>query len=125
MEAGTCIKAEHAGPTSRAGLTFALQMISNAVANMPVIEGALDFIDPVFAYHVGISNIGEVPTTSDSGVRLTSTWGPAWLLGCDGEQLIGAVTVNGRLHLLHTAYSPLPNLLEGTRAALISMCDEG
>jgi len=27
--------------------------------------------------------------------------------------------------LLHTAYSPFPNLLEGTRAALISMCDEG
>ena len=38
-----CIKAEHAGPTSRAGLTFALQMISNAVANMPDIESALDF----------------------------------------------------------------------------------
>ena len=120
------LKAEHAGPTSRAGLTSALQMISDAVANMSDIESALDFIDPVFAYQVGISNIGEVPGTSrDSEVRLTSMWGPAWLLGCDGEQLIGAVTVNGRLHLLHTAYTPLPNLLEGTRAALISMCDEG
>jgi len=120
------LKAEHAGPTSRAGLTSTLQMISDAVANMSDIESALDFIDPVFAYQVGISNIGEVPGTSrDSEVRLTSMWGPAWLLGCDGEQLIGAVTVNGRLHLLHTAYTPLPNLLEGTRAALISMCDEG
>jgi len=120
------IKAGHAEPTSRAGLTSALQLISDAVANMSDIESALDFIDPVFAYRVGVSNIGEVPgTNSDSGVRLTSMWGPAWLLGCEGEQLIGAVTVNGRLHLLHTAYSPLPNLLEGTRAALISMCDEG
>jgi len=120
------IKAEHAGPTSRAGLTAALQMISDAVANMSDIESALDFIDPVFAYQVGVSNIGEVPgTSSDSEVRLTSMWGPAWLLGCDGEQLIGAVTVNGHLHLLHTAYAPLPNLLETTRAVLISMCDEG
>jgi len=120
------LKAEHAGPTSRAGLTAALQMISDAVGNMSDIESALDFIDHVFAYQVGISNIGEVPgISSNSGVRLTSMWGPAWLLGCDGEQLIGAVTVNGHLHLLHTAYSPLPDLLEGTRAALISMCDEG
>src|SRR5215470_17042264 len=67
------LKAEHAGPTSRAGLTSALQMISDAVANMSDIESALDFIDPVFAYQVGISNIGEVPdTTSNSEVRLTS-----------------------------------------------------
>lgn len=119
------IKAEHAGPTSRAGLTSALQMISDAVASMSHIESALDFIDPVFAYQVGVSNIGEVPgARSDSEVRLTSMWGPTWLLGCDGEQLIGAVTVNGCLHLLHTAYFPLSNLLEGTRAVLSSMCDE-
>jgi hypothetical protein len=119
------IKSEHVGPCSRAGLTFALQTISDAVADMSDTESALDFIDPVFAYQVGVSNIGEVPgTSSDSGVRITSMWDPSLLLGCDREQYIGTVAFNGCLHLLHTAYSPLPNLLETTRAALISMCDE-
>jgi hypothetical protein len=97
------IKAEHTVPTSRAGLTSALQTISDAVANMPDRESALDFIDPVFAYQIGVSNIGEVPgTRSDSEVRLTSMWGPTWLLGCDGEQLIGAVTVNGSPFAAHS-----------------------
>ena len=118
------IKAEHAGPTSRAGLAAALGMISDAVANVADVDGALDFVDPVFAYEVGVSNIGAVPGIGGyPAVRLTSMWGPANLLGCDGEQLVGATTFSGRLHLLHTAYSPLSGLLESIEAALRQMCD--
>src|ERR1700730_18647601 len=43
------IKLEHAGPRSRAGLTLALQMISDAVAEISDVDGALDFIEPIFA----------------------------------------------------------------------------
>ena len=46
------IKSEHAGPVSRAGLILALQMISDAVENISDVEGALDFIEPVFSYQV-------------------------------------------------------------------------
>lgn len=76
-------------PCSRTGLTYGLQAISDAVTNMSDTESALDFIDPAFGYHIGVSNVGEIRTTkSDSEVRITSMWGPSNLLGCDGEQLI-------------------------------------
>ncbi|WP_035351906.1 phthiocerol/phthiodiolone dimycocerosyl transferase family protein [Edaphobacter aggregans] len=119
------IKSEHAGPRSRSGLTLALQMISDAVSEVSDVNGALDFIEPVFAYQVAVSNVGEfLPPGKASAVRITSMWGPSNLLGFEGEQLVGAITINECLHLLHTAYSPLPHLLEGVRTTLIAMCDE-
>ncbi len=54
----------------------------------------------------------------------TSMWCPLNLLGFEAEQLISAVTINECLHLLHTAYSPLPHLLEEVSATLSAMCDE-
>jgi hypothetical protein len=119
------IKSAHAGPVSRAGLTLALQMISDAVGNISDVAGALDFIEPVFAYQVAVSNVGELPSAGkESAIRITSMWGPSNLLGFEGEQLVGAITINECLHLLHTACSPLPHLLEGVWATLIAMCDE-
>jgi hypothetical protein len=117
------IKLEHAGPRSRAGLTLALQMISDAVTEISDVDGALDFIEPIFAYQVAVSNVGELlRPRKASAVRITSMWGPSNLLGFEGEQLVGAITVNDCLDLLHTAYSPLPHLLKGLRATLIAMC---
>jgi hypothetical protein len=119
------IKSEHAGPRSRAGLTLALQVISDAVAKISDVEGALDFIEPVFAYQVAVSNIGELLCGGkEPAVRITSMWGPSNLLGFAEEQLVGAVTINGCLHLLYTAYSPLPHLMAEVRATLIAMCNE-
>jgi hypothetical protein len=119
------IKSEHAGPVSREGLILALQMISDAVANISDVESALDFIEPVFAYQVAVSNIGEILYAGkESAVRITSMWGPSNLLGFEAEQLISAVTINECLHLLHTAYSPVPHLLEEVSATLGAMCDE-
>jgi Condensation domain len=119
------IKSEHAGPRSRPGLTLALQMISDAITEISDVDGALDFVKPVFAYQVAVSNVGELlRPRKASAVRITSMWGPSNLLGFEGEQLVGAITINDCLHLLHTAYSPLPHLLEEVRATLIAMCDE-
>jgi hypothetical protein len=120
------IKSEHAGPVSREGLILALQMISDAVANIADVQSALDFIEPVFAYQVAVSNLGELLCAAgkEPAVRITSMWGPSNLLGFEAEQLISAVTINECLHLLHTAYSPLPHLLEEVSATLSAMCDE-
>ena len=86
------------------------------------VDGALDFIEPIFAYQVAVSNVGEfLRPRKASAVRITSMWGPSNLLGFEGEQLVGAITVNNCLHLLHTAYSPT-HLLNGVRATLIAMC---
>jgi hypothetical protein len=98
-------------------------MISDAVAEISDVDAALDFIEPVFAYQVAVSNVGELPRPRKaSAVRITSMWGPSNLLGFEGEQLVGGLTINECLHLLNTAYSPLPHLLEGVRATLIAMC---
>jgi hypothetical protein len=119
------IKSEHTGPVSRAGFTLALQMISDAVVNISDVDGALDFIEPVFAYQVAVSNIGELRCSNkESAVRITSMWGPSNLLGFEGEQLMGAITINECLHLLYTAYAPLPHLMEEVRATLVAMCNE-
>jgi hypothetical protein len=119
------IKSEHAGPVSRAGLTVALQMISDAVANISDVADALDFIEPAFAYQVAVSNIGELLSASkEPAIRITSMWGPSNLLGFEGEQLMGAVTINQCLHLLYTAYSPIHHFVEEVKATLIAMCDQ-
>jgi hypothetical protein len=119
------IKREHAGPVSRAGLTLALQMISDAVANLSDVAAALDFIEPVFAYQVAVSNVGELLSAGkETAIRITSMWGPSNLLGFEGEQLVGAVTVNESLHLLYTAYSPIIHFVEEVRATLIAMCEQ-
>jgi len=46
------------------------------------------------------------------------------LLGFEREQLIGAATINKCLHLLYTAYSPIPHFVEEVRATRIAMCEE-
>lgn len=100
-------------------------MISDAVADISDVEGALDFIEPAFAYQVAVSNVGELLRVGKGpAVRITSMWGPSNLLGFEGEQLIGAITINECLHLLHTAYSPIPDFVQGVRSTLIAMCDE-
>jgi hypothetical protein len=100
-------------------------MISDAVADISNVEGALVFIEPAFAYPVAVSNVGELLYPGkESAVRITSMGGPSNFLGFEGEQLVGAITITECLHLLHTAYSPLPHFVEGVKATLIAMCDE-
>ena len=91
-------KSHHRGPD-----------VSDAVADISNVEDALDFIESAFAYQIAVSNVGELLyADKESAVRITSMWGPSNLLGFEGEQLVGAITINGCLHLLHTAYSPPP-----------------
>src|SRR5258707_15865894 len=86
------------------------------------VDGALDFIEPIFGYQVAVSNVGELlRPRKASAVRITSMWGPSNLLAFEEEQLVGAITVNDCFHLLHRVYSPLPHLLKGVRAALIAL----
>jgi hypothetical protein len=39
-----------------------------------------------------------------------------------GEQTLGAVTVNGSLHLTHTSPTPIPGLLAGVEEVLRKAC---
>lgn len=60
-----------------------------------------------------LSNIGIFPYETAVGqARLNAIWGPALSTGVDGEQYVGAVTVDGRLHLTNTSSKPIGGLLE-------------
>jgi hypothetical protein len=49
-------------------------------------------------------------------------WGPALSTGVDGEQFLGAVTVNGRLHLTNASSLPIRGLLSRMESTLTSEC---
>src|SRR6266851_1591594 len=69
-----------------------------------------------------VSNLGVLPfETSFGGFKLESLWGPSVFVGIEGEQMIGAATANGAIHLLHTSYTPIPKLLQTMEATLETM----
>jgi hypothetical protein len=107
-----------------AGLILALQMISDAVENISDVEGALDFIEPVFSYQVAVSNVGELLSAGkEPAVRITS-------MGSIEFARVRRGAAHWRDHhqrvppLVVHSYSPLPRLMEEVRATLIAMCDE-
>lgn len=60
-----------------------------------------------------LSNLGEAPLADVYGhVRVEALWGPSVFVGIEGEQMIGAATVGGCIHLLHTSFTPIPDLLQ-------------
>ena len=69
-----------------------------------------------------VSNLGLLPfETNFGGFTLESLWGPSVFVGIEGEQMIGAGTLNGAIHLLHTSYTPIPKLLQTMEATLKAM----
>jgi hypothetical protein len=69
-----------------------------------------------------VSNLGVLPFETSSGsFKLESLWGPSVFVGIEGEQMIGAATLNGAIHLLHTSYTPISNLLQTMEATLEAM----
>ena len=80
---------------------------------------ASEILKHAFVAQTMISNLGQLPFDSTFGrLELEALWGPAALRGVDGEQTLGAITVNGALHLVHTSYVPIEGLLQGIEEAL-------
>jgi hypothetical protein len=66
-----------------------------------------------------LSNLGEAPLLDEYGpVHVEALWGPSVFVGIEGEQMVGAATVGGRIHLLHTSFTPIPGLLEAAEELL-------
>ncbi|WP_263359672.1 phthiocerol/phthiodiolone dimycocerosyl transferase family protein [Acidicapsa ligni] len=83
------------------------------------VERGAEIIQIYFNEQASISNVGILPYESTFGdLKLVAVWGPAVLRGMKGEQTLGAATINGALHLLHTTRVPLPELLERTKQQL-------
>src|SRR5262249_1633030 len=78
-----------------------------------------DFMHAHFSSHGSLSSIGAIPySTRARDVDLSAIWGPALSTGVDGEQYLGAVTLNGKLHLTNTSSRTITGLLSKMESIL-------
>ena len=71
-----------------------------------------------------LTNLGSLPSCQfeRENLRLKALWGPAVLMGFQGEQTVGVTTTNASLCLLHTSFAPMPSFLQRTEQILLSAC---
>jgi hypothetical protein len=100
-----------------------IDLQSTAVSSNLTVEQALQLKRNAFNAQVMFSNLGRLPFESTLGLlKLETLWAPVALRGIEGEQTLGAVTVNGSLHLTHTSPTPIPGLLAGVEEVLRKNC---
>jgi hypothetical protein len=108
---------------TRDGVVALLSAFEEVVGNGAEIPAAAEFIAAVFPHEATLTNLGVLTFDSRFGpLKLEAIWGPAVLLGMEGEQTIGVATINGSICLTHTGYAPPEGLLEAMRSALIEAC---
>jgi hypothetical protein len=79
-----------------------IDLQSTAVSSNLTVEQAFQLKRNAFNAQVMLSNLGCLPFDNTFGpLNLEALWAPCALRGIDGEQTLGAVTVNGSLHLTH------------------------
>jgi hypothetical protein len=96
-----------------------IDLQSTTVSSNLTVKQAFELKRNVFNAQVMLTNLGRLPFDTTFGpLRLKSLWAPCALRGIEGEQTLGAVTVNDSLHLTHTSPTPIPGLLAGTKEEL-------
>src|ERR1700720_599178 len=101
------------------GLSAVLRGFEQLISSKPGVQGIAQFELQVCACEMMVSNLGVLPFEVDFGdLRLEALWGPSVFVGIEGEQMIGAATVRGAIHLLHSSYTPIASLLETTEQVL-------
>jgi hypothetical protein len=87
---------------SRENISRMVDLQSTAVSSNLTIDQAFQLKRNAFNAQVMFSNLGRLPFDSTFGpLKLETLWAPCALRGIEGEQTLGAVTVNGSLHLTH------------------------
>ena len=100
-----------------------IDLQSGAVSSNLTVEQAFQLKRNAFNAQVMFTNLGRLPFDSTFGpLKLETLWAPFALRGIEGEQTLGAVTVNGSLHLTHTSPAPIPRLLAGLEEELRKAC---
>jgi NRPS condensation-like uncharacterized protein len=100
-----------------------IDLQSEAVCSNLSVEQAFQLKRNAFNAQVMFSNLGRIPFDSTFGsLKLETLWAPVALRGIEGEQTLGAVTVNGSLHLAHTSPAPIPGLLAAIKEELRKAC---
>jgi NRPS condensation-like uncharacterized protein len=111
---------------SAENLSRMIDLQSGAVSSNLTVEQALELKRNAFNAQVLLTNLGRLPFDSTfDALKLETLWAPCALRGIEGEQTLGAVTVNGSLHLTHTSPAPIPGLLAGLVEELRKACGIG
>jgi hypothetical protein len=101
------------------GLSAVFSGFDQLISSKPGVQGIAQFELQVCACEMMVSNLGVVPFEADFGdLRLEALWGPSVFVGIEGEQMVGAATVRGTIHLLHSSYTPIASFLETTEQVL-------
>jgi hypothetical protein len=108
---------------SRENISRMIDLQSTAVSSNLTVEQAFQLKRNAFNAQVMFTNLGRLPFCSRFGpLTLENLWAPCALRGIEGEQTLGAVSVNGSLHLTHTSPAPIPRLLAGVEEELRKAC---
>jgi hypothetical protein len=100
-----------------------INLQSTAVSSNLTVQQASELKQNAFNAQVMLSNLGRLPFDSTFGsLKLETLWAPCALRGIEGEQTLGAVTVNDSLHITHTSPEPIPGLLAGIEEELRKAC---
>jgi hypothetical protein len=108
---------------SREGAKGIAKQLSGLLETGPTPAGISDFMHANFASHGSLSSVGAIPyPTRARDIELTAIWGPTLSTGVDGEQYLGALTVNGKLHLTNTSSLPITGFLSTMESILARAC---
>jgi hypothetical protein len=111
------------GVKSKENISRMIDLQSTAVSSNLTVEQAFQLKRNAFNAQVMLTNLGRLPFDNIFGsLKLETLWAPCALRGIEGEQTLGAVSVNGSLHLTHTSPTPIPGLLEGMGEELRRAC---
>jgi NRPS condensation-like uncharacterized protein len=94
-------------------------MMRDQVAGITTVDQAQAFLAQQAGADILLSNLGAVDFPDRYGpFTLEALWGPSVTMGFAFAQTIGAITLGGQLHLLHTSYEPARGLLAETSSIL-------
>jgi hypothetical protein len=106
---------------SREGAKGIAKQLAGLLKTGPNPTAVSDFMHANFTSHGSLSSVGAIPyPTRARDIELSAIWGPALSTGVDGEQYLGAVTLNGKLHLTNTSSLPITGLLAEMESILMS-----
>jgi NRPS condensation-like uncharacterized protein len=117
------VKRDLVPPKTLSELSRSFVGMEHFMSKHPSLHEAIDLLAGPGGEKISVNNLGAPPIGPRFGqLTLSAIWGPALLLGYEGERLISAITINGSLNLLHLSYDPIPSVLELMEQYLTAAC---
>jgi Condensation domain len=118
------VKRDLVPPKTIGELSRAFVDMERFMAKRPGLDEAMAMLAGHGGEKISVNNLGAPSIGPKFGdLTLSAMWGPALLLGYEGERLISAITINGALNLLHVSYNPIPSVLDAIERQLATVCE--